>query len=755
MSAGRDTSGLYSFRDARIPVRCKVTLQRSAPGAVPIAGQAINISRSGLRAVWKHGSAADFEKSQKVWLLVTLPFGFGDYAVKAETMWVQSKEGTIECGFRYTEQKPDDEKRLGTFIDTRPVRALFLGCDEVAEPLAAAMSAHPIFPSFLPTTEGAFEALQNDELACVIVGNGISPVDALSFLKQAYARLPGLAAPSVVFRAGNDFSPFANLVGSGQIFFITQKPPQVSEMAAIVVGCVERYWTNVRREEVEHGAAYNSEDAVFRTVLQHAQHANRQQSARDLCGAAEEAIKELTAASRAYCLFHDPEGETLWAPTTNQRQERAVSTAAGIVSFSARTGTQSMVVNATADGRYEADADDPENPGPDHHSSISLMVEPIVTFERRVAAVLVAVRDTSQGPFLREHQATLHVYGQQLTATFGRLVSQIQLERLRAGQPAQHNQMFNEEALQEYLQGQGEVGKILRLSSPWLTYAYRGLVAFMLLMLAFVCLAKVNYFGQGHAIVRMENRTTVTSRTQGVVTKVLAEAGQRVAANTTIAVLDDSRERAELARIDKDLDQQLIRWLRDPSDTAAGKLISELRGQREVALNNARLRTLSTPNAGLITDVRVLVGQAVAVGDTVASLSHDEEPTYSLIALFPGRFRPQAHIGGQIRLEFQGYPFAYVGVPISALGEEVVGPKEARRIVGADLGDSIPIEGPVFIARAQLPSDGFELDGTRYGYFDGLTASAEVRLRAEPIIVMLMPGLRRFYQSWSSEEEPR
>lgn len=740
----KDSGGLYSFRDARIPARCRVTLQRLTPGAVPLAGQAINLSRSGLRATWRQGTAPDFEKGQKVWLLVTLPFGYGDYSVKAETMWVQGKDNTFECGFRYIEQKPEDEKRLSSFLDAKPVRVVFIGCNEIADPFALALQGHPIFPSFFPTTEGAYDLIANEEVAAVIMGSEIAPVDSLAFLNHVYTKLPLLNAPAVVFRAGGDFSPFAKLVTSGQIFFVTQKAPQVAEMAAIVVGCIERYWTNVRREEVEHGAAYNTDDAVFRTVLQHAQHANRQTSARDLCVAAEDAIKELTAATRAYCLFHDPEGETLWSPTTNQREERAVSTAAGIASFAARTGTNAIVADVSTDGRYEADADDPEGKG-----NVAIMVEPIVTFERRVSAVLIAVRDASQGGFMRENQATLRVYASQLTATFGRLVSQIQLERLRVGQPAQAGQMFNDEALQEYLQGQGEVGRLLRLSSPWLNYAYRGLLGFIALLLVFICFAKVNYYGQGHAIVRLENRTTVTSKTDGIVTQVLVEVGQRVNAHTQVAVLDDSRERAELLRIEHDLDQQLIRWLRDPSDTTAGKQIAELRGQREVALANARLRTLTTPHAGIVTDVRVLAGQAIGVGDTVVSLSHDDEPTYSLVALFPGRYRPQARLGSQLRLEFQGYPFAYVGVPIGSLGEEVVGPKEARRIIGVDQADSIPIDGPVFVARAQLPSDGFELDGTRYGYFDGLTATVEVKLRAEPIIVMLVPGLRRFFQAFS------
>jgi membrane fusion protein (multidrug efflux system) len=271
------------------------------------------------------------------------------------------------------------------------------------------------------------------------------------------------------------------------------------------------------------------------------------------------------------------------------------------------------------------------------------------------------------------------------------------------------------------------------------------------LVFLFLTFAKVNDYGQGFAIVRLERKIAVTAKAQGVVTRVPVQVGERVGEGSILAELDDSREHAEVLRVEHELDQELIRWLRDPSDSAAGRQIAELRTQREVALVNQRARTVVAPQAGVVNDIRAMAGQVINLGDTVVSMSNADDPAYTVLAIFPGRYRPQARVGSQMRLEFVGYPFSYQSVTVLSLGEEVVGPKEARRIVGSEQADSIAIDGPVFVAKAVLPSDGFSVDRVKYGYFDGLVATAQVKLRGEPILVMLIPGLRRIYDAWNPQ----
>ena len=738
---------IYAFRDSRVPARCHATLRVFRGTRPPLGGTVVNLSRSGMRVSFREGVNAPCAKGDKISVVATLPFLYGEFSANADVIWARTKDNVAEVGLRYVEVDAADEKRLRDFLNARPTQVLFVGCAGIAPVIAASLAGQPIFPTFLTNLTSAHKVILREEVSTIVVGDELAPAQAFAFLDSVYTKHPLLNAPSVVFAAGADFSPFAQLVSTGQIFFLTQKSPQPSEMAAIVVGCVDRYWVNVRREEVEKGTGHATDDALFQHVLQRSQIANRQTSAKDLCQVSEEAIRELTDCSRAYCLFHDQDTETLWAPATDTREEREVSTAAGIVSYAARTAIGATVERASDDARYDPDADDPTGQGGEQ-----ILVEPILTIERRVAAVLVAIRDADAEPFTREHQAALRIFASQLTATFGRLVTQIQIDRMRAGRGAeQAAHPFSEDAMQEYLRGQGEIGHLLRLHSPWIENAFFTLLGFMAIVLAFLTFAKVNDYGHGVAIVRLERKLAVTAKSQGVVTQVPVQVGQKVSEGTVLAVLDDSREHAELLRVEHDLDQELIRWLRDPSDSLAGRQIAQLRAAREVALAAVHTRTVVSPQAGVINDIRAMPGQVIGLGDTVVSMSNADDPAYTVLAVFPGRYRPQARVGAQLRLEFVGYPFSYQTVTIASLGEEVVGPKEARRIVGSEQADSIAIDGPVFVAKGQLASDGFTVDGIKYGYFDGLVATAQVKLRGEPILVMLVPGLRRIYDAWNPQ----
>jgi membrane fusion protein (multidrug efflux system) len=100
-----------------------------------------------------------------------------------------------------------------------------------------------------------------------------------------------------------------------------------------------------------------------------------------------------------------------------------------------------------------------------------------------------------------------------------------------------------------------------------------------------------------------------------------------------------------------------------------------------------------------------------------------------------------------LRMEVQGYRYAYQHLVVDSVGDEVVGPAEARRYLGEGLGDAVQFTGPVVKVEAHLPSNTFEAEGKVRSYHDGMVANAEVRIRSERVLVTLIPALKAFFET--------
>jgi hypothetical protein len=79
---------------------------------------------------------------------------------------------------------------------------------------------------------------------------------------------------------------------------------------------------------------------------------------------------------------------------------------------------------------------------------------------------------------------------------------------------------------------------------------------------------------------------------------------------------------------------------------------------------------------------------------------------------------------------------------VSRVGDQILGPSEAARYLGRDLGDAFAIGGPVVVVQAALPSTSFEADGQRYDFTSGMFGKAEAVVRDEPVAYAFVPGLR-------------
>ncbi|XXF78908.1 HlyD family efflux transporter periplasmic adaptor subunit [Myxococcaceae bacterium GXIMD 01537] len=300
--------------------------------------------------------------------------------------------------------------------------------------------------------------------------------------------------------------------------------------------------------------------------------------------------------------------------------------------------------------------------------------------------------------------------------------------------------LFRAEALQHYAQG-WERGGVLRLSPGWVDGGFWVLLGTCVFGLLFCALVHVSEYAEGVAVVRLEGRVDVPSPVSGTVVAVEARAGQHVEAGQVLARLGAAREQAELERYEREFELLLVRRMRDPSDEGARQALASLRAQRELARARLEQWTVRAAEAGVVSDVRIREGQHLSEGEVVASLVRAGGGAV-VTAMLPGEYRPLLTVGGPLRLELRGFHHQYQELTIEEVGGELVGPHEVQRALGPALSESLQVSGAVVLVRARLPSRHFVADGERFEYFDGMLGQADARVRSQPILLMLVPGLK-------------
>jgi multidrug efflux pump subunit AcrA (membrane-fusion protein) len=301
--------------------------------------------------------------------------------------------------------------------------------------------------------------------------------------------------------------------------------------------------------------------------------------------------------------------------------------------------------------------------------------------------------------------------------------------------------LFRQEALDAHLGSRGE-GEVLRLAPRWAGWTFGLLLTAFSFALAYSIVGTVDEYASGIGIVRVQGRRELTARLTGTVSAVEAQPGQRVRSGQVLARFHG--DEAELERLGREYDQQLVKVLDEPTDQAARARLTEIRSAREQARSQVDERLIKAPVDGVVSDVRVQPGKLVEAGMTVLSLVPDDA-RFEIIAVLPGSYRPRLEPGMPLRLQMLGYAHSYSEVQIDTIGDQVVGPAEIRRFLPTELADTLPIQGPVVLVTASLDSPTFQAEGKSYEYFDGMQGVAEARIQSKSILVTLLPGLEAVF----------
>ena len=453
--------------------------------------------------------------------------------------------------------------------------------------------------------------------------------------------------------------------------------------------------------------------------------------------AVEDGIARLLAVSRATCAFYDAESGLVWTESEHNPVETVATS--GIVGFVARTGRAVHAPTAGGDPRYDGNVDDPAGRGNE-----AILAVPAIGADREVHAVLVAIREPTQGYFDQQACEVLAELGREVGPVLQRLGALVEaqqvLEEQQQGPKAL--ELFRPEAVAAYRNRRDEEGDVIRVSPGWSRTMYWALLVMLIVGALGLALGEISQYSEGPCVVRQEGRAEVVAAGAGALASIEVEAGTRVREGQVLARLTDGSERSAYDATRNDFHAQLRSRLLDPTDEAAAAQAQAMRRQLDAAEAALEERVLRAPHDGIVTDIGVDEGQHLKIGDAVMAVVDDRIDALEVIAFLPGGDRPQIEPGMPMRIELQGFDYAYQDVTVETISEGVVGPGEAKRLLGPQLADTLPLGGGVVMVRARLPGTTFESDGVVYPYHDGMGGGAEVRLRDETVLEMLIPALR-------------
>jgi membrane fusion protein (multidrug efflux system) len=594
-----------------------------------------------------------------------------------------------------------------------------------------------------PALREAQRVLASHDVAVLCLGGLLSPDEAQDLVGQA----PGVADGStfvLLTSVGPSPERFQDLIDEDRIFYLSQGKLPLPDLSDLIRSALERRRTLSRRNDQDEGGATASAPTRKRQALQVARRIAAQPSLASAGELLRIAAEETVAADRVHCLLYDPHQELLWARDTGiEAEDRQESAAVGLVSFVARTGRAVRLERFAEDPRYEREADDPAGTQGERFLAVPVLAPDSAT--ATVLAVITAIRDAGRAPFSEDDQEALELLASTVAPSVAQLEQEASLEResrlwdreLRE----RSSDLFREEALEHHLGSMSREGDWLRLSPRWMNATFWLLVGLIVAFLIYSVLGTVDEYASGPAVVRLAGRTEVTATLPGAVASVEVKPGERVAAGQPLVRFQSAREAAEMERIEHDWERQLLERLRDPLAPAPAQALIALQAEREQARDRLEEQVVRAPRAGIVGDVRCRPEQHVQAGDILLSLGN-AAALPSLVALLPGQHRPLLKKGMRLKLELRGYDQGPQHLRISSVNEEVVGPEEARRLLGPEIAAAVPLNGPVVLVQAPFPSSTFEVSGHRYELHDGMWGTVDVRVRSEPVLFALVPGLR-------------
>jgi hypothetical protein len=544
------------------------------------------------------------------------------------------------------------------------------------------------------------------------------------------------ASQLIVLAAGEDSAPFAPLVEDDRIFYLAARPPAPPDVAALLAAAC-----GLAPPPGELAAGPQQEDEPPAEVLRWVLEIERSRGLDEALDGVERAARKLAPALRASCRWVDAESFTLWRPGAAGQDSRD-SAVSGLVGFVARTGRSVNLARAGEDGRYDPELDGGRRAPREPFLAVALPAGPGARQPWAAEAVLCLGRGAGQPPFELEELRRL----ESLARESGPILRRRRLAYEQARRESE-TEMFRRQALAHREVGLRSRQEPLRIAPAFIDRAYRAvLLCFAALVLA-LPFAGSSELASGPAVVRLAERADARALAAGVLERLDPPPGAAVRAGQELGRLESGRERAELELLRLELERRLVERLREPNAPPVDAAFASLRERHQVAAARLESLLVRAPRDGRVSAHLARPGQALQAGQPVLSLAAygvAERPWVEV--LLPGRFRPLLAEGMTLRFAIDGYPDAEQSLVVAEVGEVVIGAGSAGAMVGgaAEKSDTATAGGDgLVVVRADLAAAGFDSEGRRYPYFDGMKGQAEVRVRTRRFVADWMRRLWR------------
>ena len=305
----------------------------------------------------------------------------------------------------------------------------------------------------------------------------------------------------------------------------------------------------------------------------------------------------------------------------------------------------------------------------------------------------------------------------------------------------QHTEVFRVAAVQAQNEGFQAEPVVLEAGAGWTKHTYRLLLAAACVMLLASMLIQVNQYATGWGVVRTGQKVPLQATIEGNIDKLHIASGSAVTKGTLLLELNSQSERNNHDQAQNRFDEAVRARLLNLNDFAVANQLPGLRAAVLVAQNELRRRQIFSPVSGLVSDLRLESGQYIAAGQHLFDISQAGAKR-KLTALLPGSFRPQLSLGQRLRVKLSGYAFTTLELKIARIGDELVGPTQARRLLGAAREDAFPVSGSNVWVEADIEQATFAFNGRDLSFHDGLAGEVEIVVDRAPLVLQLGFGGR-------------
>jgi multidrug efflux pump subunit AcrA (membrane-fusion protein) len=326
------------------------------------------------------------------------------------------------------------------------------------------------------------------------------------------------------------------------------------------------------------------------------------------------------------------------------------------------------------------------------------------------------------------------------TATNGRSSEDVEATLL----PYLSSGIFREEAVRHRIEVHSREGTVLRILPTWQRWAFATTSLTLVFAVLLACLARIDEYARGPALIRSRTLTEVTAPRPGTLSAIDVRPGDQVVRGQILVRFDASEERREYDSKLRAHETNLLALLQDPTHEPTRQAVAASRRALDEAGTRLTELAVRAPGAGTILDIWARPRRQVLGGDVMLTLL-PAGGSFEAIVMIPGEARPRVKAGSRVHLEMDGLPDYHQVLAAEAVAEGVVGPNEVRRFLGVELVETTVLKGPVALVWARLPDLSFTVRGTDFRYHHGMQGQGEVLLRRERIVFLIFPALKALF----------